>query len=265
MSQYPVELPHGFYHRRVAAIVEPGRVRAALEDESHCMEVTVFHDGAYVTDIETESRRIPWSSCPSAGKRLKDLIGLALQRMHESTGHDAKLHCTHLFDLARVAIARAKAAASVQYDVAVEDRVESRTRGELLRNGESVMTWDVNHRTVTGPDPFTGHVLAGAPRWPPGLDTDTLEAALVMRRVFLVAQIREPKASVARIHGPPHRLDADLLTKHGILGRCFTYQVETGAGADSLHSWRDFAGQRESLLAHFPGTRSIAEMQRVRG
>jgi hypothetical protein len=34
MNNYPVELPHGFYHRRVVAVVEPDRVRAAVEDES---------------------------------------------------------------------------------------------------------------------------------------------------------------------------------------------------------------------------------------
>jgi hypothetical protein len=265
MTDYPVELPHGFYHRRVVAIVEPGRVRAAVEDESHCMEVSVFHDGTRVTDIEATSSRIPWSSCPNAGIKLKDLIGVPLQRMHETTGRDAKLHCTHLFDLARVAIARAKAGASVQYDIAVEDRVERRTRGELIRDGQFVMAWDVVHITVTGPDPFTGHLLVGAPQWPPGLDDDTLEAALVLRRVFLVAQMREPKASVARTHGPPQVLDADVLTKNGMLGRCYSYRVETGAGARSLNSWRDFAGAREKLLEQFPGTRSIAEMQRVRG
>jgi Protein of unknown function (DUF2889) len=263
VSNYPVELPHGHYHRRVIAIVEPGRVRAALEDESHCMEVTVYHD-TRVTDLQTESLRIPWNSCPNAGNKLRDLIGLPLQRMHESTGHDAKLHCTHLFDLTRLAIARAKAGASVQYDIEVEDRVEHRTRAELLRDGQSLLVWNVHHRTVTGPEPFTGHSLIGAPQWPGGLDDATLEAALVFRRVFLVAQIREPRGAVARTHGPPHKLSADFLKTQGMLGRCFTYQVETGVGAESHHSWRDFSGRRENLLAHFSGTRSLADLKRVR-
>jgi hypothetical protein len=236
-----------------------------MEDESHRMQVTVTHDGTRVTDLETESRRIPWSACPNAGFKLRDLIGLPLRRMHETTGQDVKLHCTHLFDLTRVAIARAKVGASVQYDIAVEDRIERRTHGEILRNGQSVLRWDVSHRSVTGPDPFIGHVLVGAPQWPSGLDDDMLEAALVMRRVFMVAQIREPKAAVARTYGPTHTLDAEFLSKAGILGRCFTYQAETGSGAHALHSWRDFAARRENLLADFPGTRSIEDWRRARG
>jgi hypothetical protein len=263
MSNYPVELPHGSYHRRVVAVVEPGRVRAAVEDESHCLEVTILHDGARVTDLHSESRRIPWSSCPTAGAKLKDLIGLDLRRMHESTGFDAKTHCTHLFDLARVAIARAKAGASVQYDVAIVDRIDNRTHSELLRDGKPFMAWDVDGNTVTGPDPFTGHVLKGAPQWASGLDDDTLEAALVMRRVFLVAGIREPRAVMGRV---PRNdvLSEETLRKNGILGRCFSYSAEHGVGAHTLNSWRDFADRREDLLADFAGTRTLAEMQRTR-
>jgi hypothetical protein len=261
MINYPAELPHGFYHRRVVATVDPGRVRAGMEDESHCMNVTVLHDGTHITDITSDSSRTPWSSCPNAGTKLRDLIGLSLRRMHETTGHDAKLQCTHLFDLTRLAIARAKVGASVQYDVAIEDRVAGRTRGELLRNGMRVMEWQVDDFTISGPEPFTGHRLKGAPQWPAGLDHDTLEASLVMRRVFWVAQVREPKAAAARAPGAPQILSADFLKTHGILGRCFSYQLQTGAGAASVNSWRDFAARREALLEQFTGTRSLAEMQ----
>jgi hypothetical protein len=261
MSNYPIELPHGAYHRRIVLIPEDGRVRAALEDESHSMELTVFHDGTRVTDIQGKTHRVPWNTCPSAVQKVRDLVGLTLRRMHETTGHDAKAHCTHLFDLARLAIARAVADVPLQYDVAVEDRVERKTCGILLRDGQQTMVWDVTGNAVTGPDPFTGHSLRGAPQWPNGLDDEMLEAALVMRRVFLVSQIREPQAAMARVKEGKDQLKPDFIRNSVMLGRCFSFQEQQLAHAESWFSWRDFADRRDALLAHFPGTRTLADLQ----
>jgi hypothetical protein len=260
MTNYPAELPHGFYHRRVVVIVEPGRVRAAMEDESHCMEVTVTHDGAKVTDIQPASPRIPWTSCPDAGAKLNALIGLPLQRMHETTGEDAKQHCTHLFDLTRLAIARAKAGASVQYDIAVEDRVDDRTRGDLHRNGQLLLTWHLQGPDVTGPDPYTGHRITGAPHWPGELDADTIEAALVMRRVFLVSGIRSPRASRIRVD-PANKVHPTSAERINMRGYCYTFQASNSIGATPHNNWIDFANRRDELLAHFPGVRTLAQMQ----
>src|SRR4051812_19174623 len=95
---YQKKLPPGTYYRRLVAIVEPGRVRAGFEDESHRMELVVSHDGTHVTDIQCDQPYLPWSECPGAAQKIRDLIGLPLQRMHVTTGQDAKHHCTHLFD-----------------------------------------------------------------------------------------------------------------------------------------------------------------------
>jgi hypothetical protein len=254
------KLPPGTYYRRLVAIVEPGRVRSGFEDENHRMELVVSHDGTRVTDIRCNQPYLPWNECPGAAQKIRDLIGTPLQRMHVSTGHDAKQHCTHLFDLTRVTIARAAVGVSVQYDVEVPDRIEGRTRSTVRRDGAPVLTWDVEGQTVTGPDPFTGHNLQGAPTWPAGLDSDTLEAALVMRRVLMLSQVREPYATVSRERSPDYS-PIEPIRGHRMVGRCFAFQQERAANLRPMQKWRNMSDQREKLLEGFPGVRSIEELE----
>jgi hypothetical protein len=254
-------LPRGAYHRRIVLIPEKDSVRAGLEDESHRMEMTVFHDGSKVTAIDAKTVRVPWNICPGAADKVRELIGVPLQRLHQSTGHDGKQHCTHLFDLARLAVARACVGTPVQYDGAVADRIDRKTHGALLRDGKRVMAWDVNGSAVTGPDPFTGHSLRGAPQWPADLDEETLEAALVLRRIFLVAQIREPQAATARDKSLGEQIDpVQMIKAGGMMGRCYTFQPGRIEDGKSHYSWRNFALDRENLLAGFNGVRTLKEM-----
>src|SRR5258708_7857096 len=86
-------LPHGYFYRRVVVLPDGDCVRAAVEDESHHMELKMFHDGKSVTAIQGMTHRIPWSECPAAPLRLPDFVGLELRRMHDSTGLDGRLQC----------------------------------------------------------------------------------------------------------------------------------------------------------------------------
>ena len=257
------DLPHGSYHRRIVLIPEPGYVRAAMEDESHHMEVTLFHDGQRVTDIQSLTHRIPWAPCPGASAKLRDLIGLPLRRMHQSTGHDAKEHCTHLFDLTRLAMARALVQKAVQYDVALPDRIDRKTRAELLRDGRLCLFWEVSGVRVTAPELFAGHVVQGAPIWPDNLDDDTIEAALVLRRLFVVARIRDPEAGFARSRTDPNFQLTAAIRHANMVGHCFSYHADRIEQATSLYSWRNFAERRDELLAGYPGARSLAEMAKA--
>ncbi len=253
-------LTPGAFHRRVVAIVENGRVHAALEDESHHFEVEILHDGQHVTRIEAITHRIPWSTCPGAVTKLKQLTGLSLQRVNQTTGLDAKEQCTHLFDLTRLAIARAAVNKSVQYDAAVPDRIDARTRPELLRDGKSFITWDVTGYTVTGPAPYAGHKLQGAPKWPSGLDADTIEAALVLRRTMMVAIVRTPEVDAAREGKLPDGALVQMIKDEGRTGRCFTYQLPMFDQSVPTRTWINYAERRDDLLAGFPGTRTVAAM-----
>jgi hypothetical protein len=255
-------LPFGAFHRRIVAIVESGRVRAALEDESHHMEVTVTHDGQHVTGIDGTTYRIPWSTCPAAVAKVKELIGLPLQRVNKTTGLDAKEQCTHLFDLTRIAIARAAVNTSVQYDVAVPDRIERRTQPELLCNGKPILTWDVDDYALTGPELYAGHNLRGAPKWPAGLDDDTIEAAIVLRRTIMLSMVRMPEAAAGREGNLPDGELNQIIKAEGRTGRCYTYQLPMFDTAKQMRFWNNFAERRDDLLANFAGVRSIAEMAR---
>jgi hypothetical protein len=257
----PKALPHGFFFRRVAVLVEDDRVRAAVEDESHHMELHLYHDGTRVTALQGITHRIPWSECPAAPARLPAFVGLSLRRMHESTGLDGREQCTHLFDLTRLAMARALVGTSVQYDIGVEDRIDNCTNGQLLRDGKPVMRWDVKGTKVMAPAPFIGHSVFGMAEWPPSLDDDTLEAALVLRRVFLIAGIREPWGVVTR--EPQYgRFNFLKTMKVGhAANRCYNFHSDRIEGVSYRQTWRDYSNRRDELLKHFPGMRTLAELQ----
>jgi hypothetical protein len=252
--------PTGVFHRRIVVIPEAGVVRAALEDEVHHMEVTIFHDGTRVTDLHAISHRIPWNVCPGATEKLKDLIGVPLQRMNKSTGRDAKEHCTHLFDLARVALARAYLKTPVQYDGSVPDRVNNRTRAELLRNGKPVLAWDLTDFTVTAPDLFKGHDTMGPPRWPAGLDDDAIEDALVLRRTVFVARSRDLEAVRAMNGHLSDEAVREEVKARGSLGHCFTYRLPRFEGATRPQTRKDYSGRQDELLAGFAGTQTVAQL-----
>jgi hypothetical protein len=259
--------PIGVFHRRIVVVPEAGPeggiVRAGLEDDVHHMELTLFHDGARITDLQTRTHRVPWNICPGAGEKLKELIGVPLQRMNTSTGRDAKEHCTHLFDLARLAAARAYLKSPVQYDGSVPDRIDNRTSAELLRDGKRVLDWDLTEFMVTTPGPFEGHETMGPPLWPAGIDDDTIEAALVLRRTIFVARSRDFEAA-RMVTGAMSDDDVrNEIKARGSLGHCFTYRLPHFDQAQRPDSRRNFSGRREDLLVNFPGTRTVAELAKA--
>jgi hypothetical protein len=252
----------GVFHRRVVVIPEPGVARGAIEDEMHHMEVSIFHDGTRVTDVTSATYRAPWAICPAAGEKLKDLIGVPLQRMNVSTGLDSKEHCTHLYDLGRIVMARAYLNAPVQYDGSVPDPIGERRSAELLRDGKLVLAWDLSGFTVRAPDLFKNHDTMGPPRWPNPLDDDTIEAALVLRRTVFVARSRDFEAERAAKGGATEDDIRHEIKGRGLVGHCFTFQLPRFDETSRQNSRKDYSGRQEDLLVNFAGTRSIADMTR---
>jgi hypothetical protein len=259
----PKVLPHGHFYRRVVALPEGDRVRAALEDEMHHMEMHLFHDGERITEIQAISHRIPWSACPGGPGRLRELIGTPLRRMHKSPGVEGKLQCTHLLDLARLAMAHAMSQTPVQYDVSVEDRIDDRTIAELLRNGEPVLRWELTGPTVTNAGAFEGFAVYGAPTWPEGIDDDTVEAAWVMRRVFFIAPIRGPSAFMNRDPSFGNFNYLKTIKHAGLANQCYAFQPDKVEAAAYRQTWRNYAGRRDELLKNFPGVRAVGEAKPV--
>ena len=235
------------YRRRIRLTASGHEVLAELEDDFHHFEVRLGHDGERVTTIEASAIRYPWSTCPQAGARLEPMRGMPLTT--RSTGHaqtvSPRSNCTHMFDLAGLAVAHAAAGRiRRQYDVRIPDREGSRTTATLERDGELFLRWQVAGREIVDPPPYAGQRLRGARfiEWAEGnLDPDEAEAALVLRRALDIGMGRgmdlDPypnAAAIAEMVGPV----------------CFTFHPDRARlGARMKGSTWDFAGHPELLLS----------------
>lgn len=164
-----------------------GEVRAALEDDFHHFRVTVEHDFEQVLNIRGGAIRHPYSLCPAAAEQLPVLTGMRLDKVASAVTRatDASQQCTHVLDLAGLAIAAAaNGRARRQYDIEVPDRVEGCTNALLARDGQPVLRWQLDHVSIMGPAPCAGVSLQhGFARWAlESLSADEAEAAIVLRR-----------------------------------------------------------------------------------
>ena len=196
---------------------------AEVEDNPHHFRLVLGHDGRTLESIDSESPRHPWTSCPAAGEPLRRLVGMPLSARSTAVGAvaDARSQCTHLFDLAGLAIAHAYAhvqGGRERRDYACrvsQDAEEGHTVAALRRDGEPFLAWQVDGEVILGPAPYTGvHLHARFMRWAESnLDPETAEAALVLRRACFVA--------------PSRFFDLDVVERASDLGnmfgRCHTF------------------------------------------
>jgi hypothetical protein len=186
------------YRRRVRLVASPpdasgpAVVVADLDDDFHRFQVTLRHDGARALAVEGEGLRFPWSTCPDAAGPLRALEGAPLApRATAAADHaDPRATCTHMFDLAALAMAHAATGrVTRQYDAEVPVRVDHRTRARLWRDGVLLLDWTVDDRTgVVDPPPYSEAPWQGGfMRWADAtLDPDTAEAAIVLRRAVTI-------------------------------------------------------------------------------
>jgi hypothetical protein len=243
--------PSGRYRRRIRLTASPtsGSVIAELEDDFHHFRVTVAHDGARVTGVGGAGVRFPWSTCPAAAAQLEPLVGMALSIRSTAVGDvvSARDNCTHMFDLAGLAVAHAaRGGGRRQYDVVVSDPVDGRRRATLDHDGERLLSWLVDRNTILEPLPFAGQALRGGfLAWAEAaLEPDTAEAAIVLRRACHIA------------HGRVQDLDVydDAAPLLPIMsGACFTFQPERAPRALRMKGTiRDFTDAPERLLEPHP-------------
>ena len=209
-ANHPERLPYGegIYRRRILLVAANGHVTADLEDDFHRYRVEIEHDGGQVGAVRGDAGRYPWSECGNSLMPLQAFQGTPLSTSLRATSRRAnpRENCTHVFDLAVLAVAHAAAGrARRQYDIAVPDRADDVTRATLQRDGEPVLAWDLHGSEVSNPPPYAGRELRGPglARWAEAeLDPDTAEAAIVLRRGSFIANGRlgdfdgAPNASV---------------------------------------------------------------------
>ena len=221
-------------------------MRGELEDDFHRFGVTVRHDGATVQAVAGDSRRYPWTTCPSAIEPLQALTGARVTTALSALGEhaEARQNCTHLFDLSGLAIAHAARndADARTYDVAIPDRDGNRTTPELWRDGKPVLRWDLAGRTIRGPEPFVdvslrGGFLAWAEET---FDADLAEAATILRRACDISLGRFMDLDVFET--------AEMLGDQ-VRGTCHSFQPEMMVHAVRVKGQtRDFTDDAGALL-----------------
>jgi Protein of unknown function (DUF2889) len=218
-----------------------GEVRAALEDDFHHFRVSVVHSDGKVQDVHGCAVRHPYSTCPLAADQLSRLVNAPLNGLAHSVMRitNPSQQCTHLMDLAGLAIAAAaRSIAQRWYDIAVPQRVAGRTLATLDRDGSRVLAWELFNTTVMGPAPFEGVSLReGMAAWALAhLPQEEAEAALILRRCALISLGRVMNLD-AQVHAEP-------------TGRCFVQQPERAAqGLRRVGSTVDFTAAARELCA----------------
>ncbi|WP_066961235.1 DUF2889 domain-containing protein [Rhizorhabdus dicambivorans] len=180
--------------RRFRLINHAGRVEAHLSDEFHEMHCTLWHAGGIITDIDARAFRIPTTACPGAAVVLRELIGLPLAMPREELYEKARVrrNCTHMFDLAALAIAQAARPheAGRVYDAAVPDETDAPVTVIVECDGQVIHRWLVRDHHIVEPEALAGRpLLRGFTRWAAEtFEGDALEAAIVLERTCLIAQ-----------------------------------------------------------------------------
>lgn len=242
MTRAASDLPG--YRRSIRIEPREGAALAMLEDDMHCMAVTLRHEGGVVTAVEPVMERAPWTTCPGAREQLvQTFTGQPLSEV--TARREKRANCTHLHDLAVLAAAHALDGRPTLYDVLVSDPAEGERLLELHRDGIRLLQWREHGGLLTEP---AGVPLMALRDWIAALPAEEQEPARVLQWAGLVA------------HGRTIPLDqqsraADLPPS------CYTFQPERAAVAERIGTLREFSTGTERPLDGF-GDR---ELVRVHG
>ena len=217
-----------------------GHIRAVVEDDYHHFRVALEHDGTRITRTSADAPRQPYSLCGDAGQRLQELIGLTLSPnpSFASQKVNARLQCTHQFDIAALAMAAAaRGIHSRRYDVMVPDAEQGQTTATLARDGAPLFQWEMQGSKILAPEPYAGQDIAKSfAAWvASSLEPDDAEAALIMRRTVFISGART---------APP-----EVLNRREPRGGCWVHQPERYFTAQPMHSNQDFTNRPEALTA----------------
>ncbi|HEY6130869.1 MAG TPA: hypothetical protein VIV27_02565 [Halioglobus sp.] len=205
----------------------PGCVRSAVEDDFHCMRVTLHHDKTTANSVKADLVRAPWSTCPGAVAKCETTFtGIALADFPAQKVKST--NCTHLYDLALLAAAHALDDTPLVYVVFVSDPIAGERSAQLCRNGKPVLAWSDENYRITGPAELAGMKLNAMRTWIESLDPVQQEAARILSWVSLIAHGRtipmDKQSDASRM--PPS---------------CYTFQPEQASRAVRIGGTRDFS------------------------
>ena len=218
---------------------ELGRVTAAVEDDYHCMAVTLHHDGTTISTIDPVMSRAPWSTCPGAPAVLKHTFeGFALTDV--SARIEKQSNCTHLHDLAVLAATHANDSSATRYDILVCDAVDGVNAAEIWRNDALVLRIEHRDDIMLSPPAIAGASLFKLRDWFDSLGDTDREAARLLQWATLIAHGRalpmERQSDASKM--PPN---------------CYTFQPENAVNAARIGEIIDFTAVPRDPLDHFDG------------
>jgi hypothetical protein len=215
------------FRRRFRITPEPGRICCEVEDDYHCMSVSLSHDGTCATAVEPVMRRVPWTTCPGAVEELETTFtGVPLAEFVSRGAR--KTNCTHLHDLAQLAAAHAFDASASVYDILVSDPVDGRRQAEIRLDGRVVFQWLETEHEILEPAELAGRSLWDLHSWIESLDAGQQEAARLLRWGTILAS--------GRIIPLERQSDASRMPAN-----CYTFQPERAAVARRVGEVLDFS------------------------
>ena len=250
----PIPLRHsskpGIYRRRIVLRAQRDTASGWLEDDFHCFGASLRHDGERVVEIRGEAKRWPWTTCPGAIDPLQELTGAPLSTSLRALarGVDPRAQCTHLFDVALLAIAQAARGEGRRiYDIALPDRVAGCTQPTLMRDGKLALAWEIERGEIKSPAPYAGRALQGG-RFNAWLDAqfegDEAEAASVLRRACIIG--------IGRKYDFDQIPRAEAFARELGAGACHTFGSTVLPNAERVvGSVRDFTDSSEAMLPEY--------------
>lgn len=215
------------FRRRFRITPAPGVVCSEVEDDYHCMSVTICHLNGVTTCITSLMERAPWSTCPGAVEQLKKTFsGLPLAAYVERG--QKRENCTHLHDLAMLAATHAYDAEQLVYDILVSDPIDDRREVELRRNGTAMFRWSMIGGRLVEPSELNGLTLDELTAWIASLDPQQQEAARLVRWGAMIANGRTIPLE--------RQSDASRMPAN-----CYTFQPDRSVHARRVGVIRDFA------------------------
>lgn len=235
----------GIYRRRITIKTKDQQVNVEMEDDPHGFKLQLNHDKQKITDIQVETLRYPYDTCPGATDKVRSLIGNSLSAVKNlSAVAKAREHCTHQFDLLQLAIDYAHETGSTyQYDIAIPDEKDDQQRGTISDDNGIVHDWHISKNILVSPENLKNRpLMRGFYAWvAEEIPEDMRRAAEMLQRGFIVATSR--------------RVDMEIFAEQPVnlevmpIGACYSLQLGTIEHAHRKKNVvRDFSNREEMLL-----------------
>jgi hypothetical protein len=201
-------------------------IAVRLNDFFHEMAVAIKVQDRTIVAVKGWTFKVPWSTCVEAPSRLAQLVGATLDSgTVRSPKLDASWQCTHLFDLARLAISLAEGPSRRKYVARIErlDDDERCARAILYRDDNEVLRWSISGETITAPALLRGHRLVGRSQLSPEIlaDRQLFDEVMMLRRAALIFR--------TRLNIGPDTVSAAEFSN--MAGACYTFQPTTASRA----------------------------------